>query len=98
MIGLLEERSREERTCCSGFKLINHIPLGCARTPVSMILSWLRTKTLFLVKITLKPLSQNCATDTRARSVNSLNKDALQALGGSQGKSKTAVCVAHIYL
>ena len=75
---------------------MNHMPLGCARTPVSITFSWLRMKTLFLVKTTLNPLSQNCATETRARSVNSLNKYALQALGGNHGKSKEAVCVAHI--
>ena len=39
----------------SGLRLINHMPFGCARSPVNLISDELRTNTLCWLKITEKP-------------------------------------------
>ena len=74
------------------------MPCGCALVPVRTTSLFLMIETLFGVKRTLQLLSQNCATETKARSCKSGKRYVLRADNGNQGRSSYVACVAWMTL
>ena len=70
------------------------MPCGCALVPVRTTMLFLMIDTCVGVKRTLQLLSQNCATETKARSFKSGKIYALRVDNGNQERLSYTVCVA----